>query len=382
MPTKNSNPKNIITVILVILTLISMPTKAFANERMQSILFLIDISGSMKGPKIDSVKNATKRIVEMISPCGAEISVMGFCGEKDKPIAYQLNFTSDKEKILKFIDSLKPNGNTPLGAALKTATYYIKTNRNPKSVKQTIILLGDGRSDDNVAEVLKELTTKKSFIQCECIGFCVQNEKYAEQQLMDIAKATHGEYYISSAATNVYKAFLKTSIKAFIKDIPVEVRLLKKGFNFKEIAVADFKTIAEQAWVLDSIQINALPEIYNITSIITNENIQDTMPKALVFDANRKVSLFINNGTQADAYKKWIDGRYTFDRNTITINLPEHFIKMVVKKVDNKTLVLCVNKYRNLVDSMIEGGELCDCSNKPSSEKPTILVYFSRPGCK
>ncbi|HEY9124075.1 MAG TPA: vWA domain-containing protein [Bacteroidales bacterium] len=382
MPTSKLNLKKIIPVILILLAINNLIAIARSIEEKQSILFLIDISGSMKGPKIDSVKSATKRIVEMISPCGAEISVMGFCGEKDNPIAYRLNFTSDKDKICNFIDSLRPNGNTPLGAALINATYYIKANKSPQSVKQTIILLGDGRSDDNVAEALKELTAKKALVQCECIGFCVQNEKYAEQQLMDIAQTTHGEYYVSSAATNVFKAFLKTSIKAFIKDIPVEVRQIKKGFNFKEIAVADFKTIAEQAWVLDSIQINALPEIYNITSIITNENIQDTMPKALVFDANRKVSLFINNGTQADAYKKWIDGRYTFDRNTITINLPEHFIKMVVKKVDNKALVLCVNKYRNLVDSMIEGGELCDCSNKPSTEKPTILVYFSRPGCK
>ena len=356
--------------------------KAQGSKDIHSILLLIDVSGSMEGAKIDSVKSAAKSIIKMLLPCNTEFSIMGYSGTEDNPVPYQLNFTTNENELFSFINKLKPNSNTPLGAALKIASFYFKANKNPSSLRQTIILLGDGRSDDNISEALKELKDRNSIIQCECIGFCIQNDKQAEIQLKQIARETMGEYYDATESSNVIKAYFKSSIKTIISNIPVEVRSVNNNLNFKSRSNYNFQKLTNQNWIVDSIQINVTSDIYNIAQFVANENMQDTLPKSIVFDNNKKISLFINNGSEYDINKKWVEGKYIIDKNILTINLPDHYIKLKIKKFDDKSLVLCVNKYKSQVDNMIEASEeVCDCGNKVSAGKPTILVYFSQPGC-
>ena len=370
-----------ITVVLFVNFKFSNECKAESTKDIKSILFLIDVSGSMKGAKIDSVKSAAKRIITMLLPCNTEFAVMGYSGKPENPIPYQHHFTNNKSELLYFIDSLQPNSNTPLATALKTASYYFKHNKNPLSTKQTIILLGDGRSDDNISLALNELKERNSIVQCECIGFCLKNDKQAEEQLKQIASETHGEYYVSTEATNVIKAFLKTSIKSIIGDIPVVVRTGNTFQNLKTDSKSNFNNITNQNWIVDSIQVNVSADLYVAAQMITDENMQDTLPKSIVFDSNKNVSLFLSNGSKTDANKKWVEGKYIIDKNSLIIKLPDHYIKLIIKKFDKHSLVFCVNKYRSYVDSMIEGGEICECKNKLTPGKPTILVYCSLPGC-
>ena len=376
------NKSNLLLLFLVVFTLLTPNiSKAQTPSDSHSILFLIDVSGSMKGAKIDSVKSAAKRIINILLPCNTEFSIMGYSGKNDISVPFQLPFTTNKDKLFSFIDSLQPNGNTPLGAALKTASFYIKNSPNLKSKKQTIILLGDGRSDDNITEALNELRERESLIQCECIGFCLQYDKQAEQQLKQIAFETNGEYYTATEATNVNKAFFKTSIKAIVGNIPVVVRSVKAKLSIKMDSKSNIYSMINRNWVVDSIQINTMPELFPFASMLTNENIQDTLPKSIIFDSKNKLSLFIENGSSSDSNKKWVEGNYVIDRNALIIHLPEHYLKLIVKKLDKQSMVLCVNKYKNLIDSTIEGGEICDCENTLTKGKPTILVYFSQPGC-
>jgi uncharacterized protein YegL len=372
----------ILISLLIITSIITANIKARESSQIQSILLLIDVSGSMEGAKIDSVKNAAKSIIKMLLPCKAEFSVMGYSGASDNPIQFQHGFTTNKNELFTFIDKLKPNSNTPLGAALKAASYYFKANKNSASTKQTIILLGDGRSDDNISEALKELKERSSLIQCECIGFCIQNDKQAEEQLKLIAHETKGEYYVATEAANVIKAYIKSSIKTIIGDVPVVVRSVNGNLNLQKLANYNFQKITNQNWIVDSIQINVTPDIYTIAQFISGENVQDTLPKSIVFDSNKKVSLFINNGSSTDENTKWIEGRYFFDKNALTINLPEHYLRLVIKQFNSQSMILCVNRYKSHADSTIETSEeICDCGNKVLSGKPTILVYFSQPGC-
>ena len=369
---------------IALLSSLTFSTQCEAKETkdLHSILLLIDVSGSMEGAKIDSVKSAAKSIIKMLLPCNTEFAVMGYSGSNDNPVPYKLGFTSHENELVSFINKLKPNSNTPLGAAIKIASFYFKANKNPASVKQTIILLGDGRSDDNVSEALKELKEQNSLIQSECIGFCIQNDSQAEEQLKLIASETKGEYYVATEATNVIKAYIKSSIKTMIGGIPVVVRSVNGNLSFPKITNYNFQKIINQNWIVDSIQINVTPDIYSIAQFIANENMQDTLPKSIVFDTNKKISLYISNGTEADANKKWVEGKYFIDRNALTINLPDHYLRLIIKKFTSQSLILCVNKYKNQVDSMIDAGEeVCDCGNKITAGKPTILVYFSQPGC-
>jgi len=356
--------------------------KAQVSEGLQSVLCLVDISGSMKGQKIDSVKSATKKIINMLLPCNTEFSIMAYSGKSDKPIKYYKNFTTNKSELVSFIDSLQPEGNTPLGAALKSASFSFKNNKNPKSVKQTIILLCDGRSDDDIGNALKELKEKKSLIQCECIGFDIENDKQAEIQLNQIAHETAGEYYSATNVTNVIKAFFKSSIKTIIHDIPVVVRQSNGKNNFHPLSGNVYKLLTDQYWTVDSIQINVSEDIFDLAKTITDENMQDTLPKSIVFDNSKIISLFINNGSTSDVNKKWIDGKYLFDYNSLTINIQNHYLKLIIKQIEKNYLILCVNKYKDMQNDMIEtDDEVCDCNNKMKENTPYIYVYFSKAGC-
>ena len=351
-------------------------------EGLQSILCLVDVSGSMRGPKIDSVKSATKRIINMLLPCNTEFSILGYSGKSDKPIKYYKNFTSNKFELLTFVDSLQPESNTPLAAALKSASFSFKNNKNPNSVKQTIILLCDGRSDDNITAALKELKERKSLIQCECIGFDIENDKQAQEQLKQIAHETGGEYYNAKDVSSVVKEFYKSGIKTIIHDVPVAVRISNGKTNFSILAGNVYKLLTNQYWILDSVQINISENLYDMTKMIADENIQDTFPKSIVFDNSKIISLFINNGTSTDINKKWIDGKFIFDFNSLAMNIQNHYLKLIIKKIEKKSLVLCVNKYKDTQNDMIETDEeICDCKNNMKEGIPYIFVYFSKAGC-
>lgn len=373
--------------LLVLLSALSLQIYSVSEKpqvagNLHSILFLIDVSGSMAGAKIDSVKSATKQIVRMLLACNTEFSVMAYSGKKETPSIVSLPFSSDEKKLYKFIDSLKTEGGTPLGAALKRGAFYFSGGKNPLSVQQTIILLSDGRSDDNISEALKELKERKSIIRCECIGFDIENDKPAQEQLKLISKQTGGEYYVASDVSNVIKAFLKSSIKTIIREIPVEVRKNTGKFNFPLLEGNVYRMLTNQNWIVDSIQINVSGQLFEVTEQVAEENMQDTLPKSLVFDNSNTVSLFINKGADTDSNKKWIDGYFRFDNNTLAITVHSYFLKLAIKKIEKNSLVMCVNKFRNLKGDMGDVGDVvCDCSNKMNGSQPYIFIYFSGAGC-
>jgi uncharacterized protein YegL len=370
-------------IILVIILSWSNYCTAQNPKNQKSVLLIIDVSGSMMGEKMDSVKSAAKQIITMLLPCNTEFAIMGFNGKVENPVPFRMNFSTNKIELFAFIDKLKPMGGTLIGAALKIGSFYIAEHAKlNKTSKHTIILLSDGKSDDNIAQALKDLKEKKALIQTECIGYMLTEEKIAEQQLAQIAMETGGEYYSATAVSNVIKAFFKSGIKTIIKDVPVMVRKNNKGFNFKLPPPNSYKMLTTQNWFLDSIQINVSEEIYDMVKLTTEENMQDTMPKSLVFDNSRKVSLFIDNGIGYMNYKKWVEGDFTFTNNALTIKILNYYFKLIVKDIDKNRLVLCVNKFEFLSFSTNEPKEeLCNCSNSIASNSPYILVYFSKAGC-
>jgi uncharacterized protein YegL len=369
-------------ILLAILFFNIQTVKGQDQERVRSVLLLIDVSGSMIGPKIDSVKSATKKIIHMLLPCQTEFSVMGFSGKPDNPISFRLDFTRNEARLDSFINALVPWGATPLGAALKSASLYFTAHQNPHSIQQNIILLSDGRADDNINAAIKELKAQKSIIQCECIGFDIVKDKVAQDQLAQIANETDGEYYVATNVKNVIKAFLKSSIKTIMHSVPVEVRQHYGEIIFPTVADDPFTMMSRQNWVVDSIQINVSEKLYDITSLLAEENMQDTMPTSLVFENDKKISLFIRKGTDANAHKKWIEGNYVFSHRTLTIHISHYTLRLVVKTIDKHTMVLCVNKYKNSDDFSGDiSEEVCDCNDKMNETNPYIFIYFSQAGC-
>lgn len=373
-------------IVLMFALFVAIQGNAQMQQSSRSILLLIDASGSMQGLKMDSVKSAAKQIITMMLPCNTEFAIMGFTGDKDNAVPFRLDFTTDKTSLFAFIDKLKPWGGTRIGAALKTGSLYLKAHSQiNKLSKPIIILLSDGRSDDNVYEAFNELNSRKSVFQTECIGYDLLKDKTAEDQLRFLASKTGGEYYSATDVSNVAKAFFKTTIKTIIREVPVVVRERTGDMNFVLNASEKVqKRLTSTNWFLDSIQINASPSTYEMAKMLTDDNMQDTLPKSLIFTNAKHVSLFINKGANSqDEFQKWVDGNFTFVNNTLSISILQYYFKFVIKSIDKRTLVLCLNKFAFLSKDMKEPDDVyCDCTNKVPRDYPYIVVYFSKAGCE
>lgn len=115
-------------------------TIALAQEGI-SYLFLVDVSGSMKGQKISSMKKILTAISELITD--KDNAAIMLVGNNTK----FLNFISDNEKMQEQIDSIeKSSEDTNLYAAIIEALDILNTNHLVKA-KKCLVILSDGKDD-------------------------------------------------------------------------------------------------------------------------------------------------------------------------------------------------------------------------------------------
>ena len=184
-----------------------------------NFVFLIDVSGSMDMPnRLPLVKAAFQLFTKNLRDVDT-VSIVTYGGY----VQIWLDPTSgkEKEKILKSIEELEAQGDTPGESAIKIAyqlarTHFIKEGNN------RVILATDG--DFNVGQTsekaLEELISnqKQSGVYLTCLGVGMGNFK--DSKLQTLAKKGNGNY-------------------AYLDDIQEAERVLVKELTQTFYAVAD-----------------------------------------------------------------------------------------------------------------------------------------------
>lgn len=161
-----------------------------------SLLLLIDVSGSMAGAKLKSAKKAALESIDISLKKGVEISVLAFSGSCGNPISKRINFTTDRQRLKNFVNSLSSGGGTPLGNALKIANNYLYKSKSASSQTQMIILLADGDDNcGNISSVMASLKSQGIIFRHQTIGLEVNSNSKAAQQLQSIATKSGGVYH-------------------------------------------------------------------------------------------------------------------------------------------------------------------------------------------
>jgi len=161
-----------------------------------SLLLLIDISGSMSGAKLKSAKQAALETITTSLKKGVEIAILAFSGSCGKPISKRINFTTNKQSLSAFVNSLSAGGGTPLGNALKIANNYLYKSKSSASQTQMIILLADGDDNcGNINSVMASLKNKGIIFRHQTIGLEVNSNSKAAKQLQSIATTSGGVYH-------------------------------------------------------------------------------------------------------------------------------------------------------------------------------------------
>jgi len=184
-----------------------------------NFVFLIDVSGSMDMPnRLPLLKAAFQLFVKNLRPVDS-VTIVTYGGY----VTVWLTPTSgkDKEKILKSIEELEAQGDTPGESAIRVA-YQTAKRSFIKGGNNRVILATDG--DFNVGETsekaLDELISsqRQSGVYLTCLGVGMGNFKDSKLQIL--AKKGNGNY-------------------AYLDDIHEAERVLVKELTQTFYAVAD-----------------------------------------------------------------------------------------------------------------------------------------------
>ena len=193
-------------------------TKAyFSSESGQkgesSVILLLDVSGSMSGTKIESLKTSAKETADFSIQNNSEIAILAFDGTIQTPINFYLPFTKDLKVIYSFIDGLNAGGGTPMYQAYAEACQYMRNYASSSSKSKSIILMTDGVADQSVPlqNKLQETKSKGLIYPTQCIALEVPQNSQAYLDLNTIAQFSKGKLFHAEQAAQLNVAFAEAS---------------------------------------------------------------------------------------------------------------------------------------------------------------------------
>lgn len=219
------------------------------------LIFLVDVSGSMDMPnRLPLLKSGFKSLVNNLRAKDS-VSIVVYGGVVG--IALSTTGGSEKDKILKTIDSLQPGGSTPGESGIKLA-YSVARNHFIKDGNNRIILATDGdfnvglKTEDELEEMIA--LQQKNGIYLTCLGIGMGN--YKDSKIQMLAKKGNGNFaYIDNYAEAekvLVKEFTQTLYTVaedaffdirFDPDYVKEYRLI--GFDNKVGALKDSESKIE-----------------------------------------------------------------------------------------------------------------------------------------
>jgi Ca-activated chloride channel family protein len=143
-----------------------------ATQPKANLVFLIDVSGSMNAPdKLPLLQSAFRLLVNRLK-ADDTVSIVTYAG--DAGVVLEPTRASDKNKILRAIDTLKPGGSTAGEAGIREA-YRLAEKSFVKDGVNRVMLATDGdfnigQSDDNDLKRLIE-QERKSGVFLSVFGF-------------------------------------------------------------------------------------------------------------------------------------------------------------------------------------------------------------------
>ena len=195
----------IVSVFLCIIMNVGLPQIHAANQNQNSVLFLIDVSGSMKGTKINGVKKAIQAIITAL-PTSVETGIIIF----SRKATLLVPLTNNRQPLLLAVSNLEANGETALFDAVK-----LGLESSSFTAKSRIILLTDGEdtvSKESAGNLFTALALRG--IPVDSIG--LQTTSQQSNTLQSISDSSGGVFYPLSEIdklVEVYKKSLTTILK-------------------------------------------------------------------------------------------------------------------------------------------------------------------------
>lgn len=182
-----------------------------------SVMFILDVSGSMSGEKMKELKEVTKKTIQEVLINNAEVAISAFDGSCSDPITHYLPFTKIYSDVEYFINALMTNGGTPMYEAYFQASNLL--NRNTKNPHQNRIIVlmtdGDATSCVSLNSILQKLKTDNSLFRTQTIAYGVNEYSKAFDDLYEISRFSGGEFFQASSTKDLGSAFEQANNSIF-----------------------------------------------------------------------------------------------------------------------------------------------------------------------
>ena len=145
-----------------------------------------------------------------LATSATEVAVLGFSGDCSNPISERLGFTTDVNRLTRFINGLRADGGTPMADALRVANRFMADSRDPRARSQMIVLLADGdNACGDVATAMAELNNAGIVFRHETVGFGITPTSDAARDLRHVATTSGGQYHHAATATQLADVFME-----------------------------------------------------------------------------------------------------------------------------------------------------------------------------
>lgn len=191
-------------------------TKNKARVQNASVLFILDISGSMSGSKIEELKRSSISAAEDVISNQAEVAIVTFSGECPSPFTGWLPFTKNYQDVRDFVNSLSAGGGTPMYPAYYQASTTLMKLSNTKSEKVIVLMTdGDANGCSDLYQTLTKLRSQNQLYKTQTIAYAVDSNSQAYKDLELIASMSGGNFFFASSTTDLGSAFERANSTLF-----------------------------------------------------------------------------------------------------------------------------------------------------------------------
>lgn len=197
-----------------------------ADRSPVNLALVIDRSGSMHGHKIEQAKSAARHLVSQLTEKD-RLTVIQYGSDVRSFPATQAT-PGNREKMVQFIDEIRDEGGTNIGAALLAASDHLARSQSEFKVSRAI-LISDGQptegvvDDGRLVQMAREMRTRG--ISVSAIGVGTDFNEDLMQALAEFGSGSYGYLRDASALSSLFQKDLRQAGTEVARDVSVSIDL-------------------------------------------------------------------------------------------------------------------------------------------------------------
>ena len=189
-----------------------------ATAKHLPVVLLLDVSGSMSGPKIDNLYDATNEMIKVFSDAASkekiiDIAIITF-GES---VELHTPYTSVVDFKSRGLNPFLASGMTPLGTALRMAKDMIEDKETTPSniYRPAVVLVSDGVPTDEWRGPLDNFKNNGRSSKCQRFAVAIGND--ADNQMLKSFAECNENFFIAENVSDIVDKFKQISMSVSVK---------------------------------------------------------------------------------------------------------------------------------------------------------------------